>query len=127
MDLGIETIGQAIRYPDALVTCTKFPSTERLAPNVVVVFEVLGPMSRQIDRIDKVREYAAVPSILRYIIAEAKSAGLLVLHRQHPGDPWTAMALTGVDALGLPEVGFTIPLAEFYEDVDFLTTDPDGS
>jgi Uma2 family endonuclease len=126
-DLGIETIGQSIRYPDALITCTKFPGTERLAPNVVVVFEVLSPTSGQIDRIDKVREYAAVPSIRRYVIVEAKSAGLLVLHRQHPHDPWTAVALTGEDTLDLPEVGFTIPLAEFYEDVDFVTTDPGGS
>jgi len=31
-DLGIETIGQAIRYPDALITCAKFPGTERLEP-----------------------------------------------------------------------------------------------
>jgi len=92
-----------------------------------VVFEVLSPTSGQIDRIDKVREYAAVPSIRRYVIVEAKSAGLLVLHRQHPDDPWTAMALTGEDALDLPEVGFTIPVAEFYEEVDFVTTASDES
>ncbi len=41
-DLGVQA-GAAIRYPDALVTCTKFPGTERLAPDVCIVFEALSP------------------------------------------------------------------------------------
>lgn len=32
----------------------------------LVVFEILGPISGRTDRTDKLREYAAVPSILRY-------------------------------------------------------------
>ena len=39
-------IGEGVRFPDALITCTKFPGTERLAPDVVVVFEVLSPELR---------------------------------------------------------------------------------
>ena len=118
-DLGVQTIGAAVRYPDALITCTKFPGTDRLAPDVRVVFEVLSPSSGRSDRIEKVREYAAVPSVRRYVILEAKFAGLLVLHRQRADDPWTAQALTGDDVLDLPEIGSQIPVAEFYEDVDF--------
>jgi Uma2 family endonuclease len=118
-DLGIRTIGSKIRYPDALVTCTKFPDTDQLAPDVQVVFEVLSPKSGQTDRIEKVREYAAVPSIRHYVILETRSAGLLVLHRQNAGDTWAAAALTIDDTLSLPEIGIEIPVAEFYEDVDF--------
>jgi Uma2 family endonuclease len=69
-DVGVATIGDAVRYPDALVTCTKGAGTDRLVPGVVAVFEVLSPSSGRIDRIDKVREYRAVPSIRRYVIAE---------------------------------------------------------
>jgi Uma2 family endonuclease len=32
--LGVRTIGGAVRYPDVLVTCTRFPETERIAPDV---------------------------------------------------------------------------------------------
>jgi Uma2 family endonuclease len=121
-DLGVQTIGSSVRYPDALITCTKFPRTDRLAPDVRVVFEVLSPTSGRTDWIEKVREYAAVPSILRYIILETMSAGLLVLHRQHAKDDWTAAALTIEDTLSLPEIGIEIPVAEFYEDMDFTDT-----
>jgi Uma2 family endonuclease len=118
-DLGVRTIGDAIRYPDALVTCAKFPRGERLAPDVQVVFEVLSADSGRRDRIEKVREYAAVPSIRHYIIVESAGVGLLVLSRQRGEDAWTTVALTGDDTLSLPEIGVEIPVGEFYQDVDF--------
>jgi Uma2 family endonuclease len=121
-DLGVETIGSKVRYPDALITCTKFPGTDRFAPDVRVVFEVLGPSSGRSgrsDRIEKVRAYAGVPSIRRYIILETSDAGLLVLHRQDANDDWSAAALTLDDTLHLPELGIEVPAAEFYEDVAF--------
>ena len=31
-DLGVRTVGEAVRYPDALITCPKFPGTERRPP-----------------------------------------------------------------------------------------------
>jgi Uma2 family endonuclease len=120
-DLGVQTIGSKVRYPDALITCTKFPDTDRLAPGVRVVFEVLSPSSGRTDRIEKVREYAEVQSIRRYVILETTSAGLLVLHRQNASDAWMAAALTIDDTLHLPEIGIEIPVAEFYEDVDLTT------
>ena len=65
------------------------------------------------------REYAAVPSIRRYVILETRSAGHLVLYRHHAEEAWTVVALTIEEALCLPEIGIEIPIAEFYEDVDF--------
>jgi Uma2 family endonuclease len=120
--LGIQTIGSKVRYPDALITCTKFPDTAQLAPDAQIVFEVLSPTSGRTDRIEKVREYAAVPSMRRYVILETRSAGLLVLHRENPGDAWTAGVLTIEDTLSLPEIGIEIPVTEFYEDVEFVDT-----
>jgi Uma2 family endonuclease len=118
-DLGVRTIGSRVRYPDALITCAKFPGTDQLAPDVSIVFEVLSPTSGRTDRIEKVREYAGVATMRRYVIVETGSAGLLMLHRRNAGDAWTVEALTGDDTLDLPEVGIAIPVAEFYEDVDF--------
>jgi Uma2 family endonuclease len=125
-DLGVRTIGESVRYPDALVTCTKFPGTARLAPDVVVIFEVISSDSGRRDRIEKVREYAAVASVRRYVIVESSSNGLLVLHRRQ-GDPaFTAPTLTGEDTLSLPEIGIQMPVAEFYEDVEFEETGATG-
>ena len=77
-DAGVATIGDAIRYPDALMTCTKGPGTDRLVPGVVVVFEVVSPTSGRIDRIDKLREYRVVPTIRRYVILEHTSSAISV-------------------------------------------------
>ena len=123
IEAGIATIGDAVRYPDALVTCTRAPGQDRLAPGVIVVFEVVSPGSSRIDHIDKPREYWAVPSIRRYVILEQTSAALTVFSRLDGQTEWTAMALTAEGTLAMPEIGIEIPIAEFYEGVDLPTAD----
>jgi Uma2 family endonuclease len=93
---------------------------------VRVVFEVLSPDSGRRDRIEKAGEYATVPSILHYVIMESARASLLVIRRQRGNDAWTALTLTGGDTLSLPEIGVEIPVAEFYEDMDFDDTAAGG-
>jgi Uma2 family endonuclease len=125
-DLGVQTVGSKIRYPDALITCTKFRDTEKLAPNVIVVFEVVSPTSGGLDRIEKVREYEGASSILRYVIVESSMAGVQVLHRDNGGSPWTVHALTRDDVLALPEIGIEFPVAEIYEDIEFHDAELEG-
>ncbi len=117
-DAGLATIGDAVRYPDGLVTCSQFRGTDRLIPGAVVVFEVVSPTSGRMDRIVKVREYAAVPSIRRYVIVESACTGLTVLSRAEAGQDWTLKTLTLGDTLPLPEIGIEVAVTEFYEDVD---------
>jgi len=125
-DAGVETVNKAVRYPDALVTCSKFGMADLKIPGVVVVFEVLSPTSGRIDRIVKVREYAAVPSIRRYVILESSSVGLTVMAREAPDQPWQTTVLTEEDTLRLPEMGIEIPVGEFYEDIAFPAQDEAG-
>jgi len=122
-DAGVATIGDAVRYPDVLVTCTGGRGSDRLIPGVVAVFEVLSPTSGRTDRIDKLREYQAVPSIRRYVILEYRSPAVTVFHRDAGTQAWTADALVAEDKLPLPEIGLSIPVAAFFEGVDFGTTD----
>ena len=119
-DAGVETANNAIRYPDALVTCTKFEGGGKKVPGVVAVFEVVGgtPESSRRDRIVKVREYAAVPSIRRYVILESSSVGLTVMERSSPDQVWQTTVLTNDDTLRMPEIGIEIPVAEIYEGID---------
>jgi Uma2 family endonuclease len=122
----VATFGEAVRYPDALVTCTRGPGTDYLMPGVVVVFEVLSPSSGKIDRIDKLREYLAVPSIRRYVILESQSVGLSVFEREEGGQDWRAKPLIAEDTLVMPEIGIEVPVTEFYEEVD-LPEEPTAS
>jgi Uma2 family endonuclease len=123
-DAGLATIGDTVWYPDALVACTPITGDEYVTPNVVVVFEVISPTSGRTDRIVKVREYAAVPSILRYVIVESASIGLTVLERQTADQKWTVTTLMADDALLLlHEIGIEIPAAELCERVEFSMPD----
>ncbi len=122
---GVATVGDAVRYPDALVTCTKGPGTDRLVPGVVVVFEVLSPSSGRIDRIEKLLEYRIVPTIRRYVILEHASAAMTVYACANGEDPWTATAMTGSDVLSRPEIGIAVPVAAFYEGTDLAGNVPD--
>ena len=122
-DAGVATIGDAVRYPDAVVTCSPVDGNARLVPNPVVVFEVISPTSGRIDRIVKVREYATVDTIRRYVIVESTFAGLTIHERGGAGQSWTSSPAAIEDILPLPEIGITIPVAELYEGVDFPASD----
>jgi len=122
-DAGVETVNHAVRYPDALVTCSKFDLPDRKVPGVVVVFEVVNPTSGRMDRIVKVREYAAVPSIRRYVILESTNVGLTVMERTTVDQVWQTTVLTNDDILRMPEIGIEIPVAEIYEGINFADQD----
>ncbi len=117
-DAGVATIGNAVRYPDAVVSCTKTPGSAHLVQEPVVVFEVLSPTSGRVDRIEKVREYAAIPSIRRYLILEHANIGVTVFERARADEMWRASTLTADETLRLPEIGIEIAVAELYQDVD---------
>ena len=116
---GVATIGQAVRYPDALITRDRLDGTARIVPGVIALFEVLSPSTSRADRIDKVREYAAISSVRRYIILEYTSVGLTVLEREHADHAWRATTLVADDVLHMPDIGISIPVAEFYEGIAF--------
>jgi Uma2 family endonuclease len=119
-----------IRYPDAFVYCTPVPPTETVIKHPVVVFEVLSAGTSRTDRIEKLREYQATPSIQRYVILEQDSVAATVFARH--GADWTAHALTADDVLQMPEIDVELPLAEIYADVDLpahpeQNTDPEAA
>jgi hypothetical protein len=73
-----------------------------------VSFKVISPTSGHIDRIVKLREYAAVDSILRYVIVESSSISLTVHERQTAGQKWTVTSVMAGDLLSPPEIGIEI-------------------
>src|SRR5580658_919548 len=97
LDAGVATIGDTVRYPDTVVTCSPAQGGSRLVPSPVVIFEVISPTSGHVDRIVKVREYGAVDSIRRYIVVESASVGLTVHERQGAGQKWTVTTMMADD------------------------------
>ena len=111
---GVATVGNRVRYPDVLVSCTEAPGTALLAVDPVVVVEVISPSSEHLDRIVKVREYCTVASIRRYLIVERQVMGVTVLHRDAAGGDWSLAALMHCDTLSIPEIGVEVTVDSFY-------------
>jgi Uma2 family endonuclease len=119
--LKVEVMGR-IRYPDAFVYCTPVPPGETVIREPVVVFEVLSPGTSRTDRIEKLREYQATPSIQRYVILEQDSIAAMVFARH--GDRWDVRPATTGDVLTMPEIDVTLPLADIYADVELPEAEP---
>lgn len=115
---GIATIGDKVRYPEAVVSCSAASGADYLVPDPVVVFEVLSPTSKTRDRITKLDEYRKVPSIKRYVILEQVRIAVIVYWRKHD-EAWNKRKLAEDDLLDLPEIGLQIPLAKLYADTQF--------
>ena len=116
-DLKIQVGDGHIRYPDGMIVCSPIDRTATVVHEPVVVFEVLSPSTAAKDRIVKAREYQATPSIRRYVMLEQDSVGATVYARS--GETWTHEILVADSILALPEIGVSLPLAEFYEGIVF--------
>jgi Uma2 family endonuclease len=121
-DVKIIVDGRA-RYPDAVVSCTSQNDSAQVIADPVVVFEILSESTSRTDRIEKVREHQATPTILRYVILEQDSIGAMVFERRD--NTWAASILTEGDRLLMPEIGIEIPLAELFTDRPRPATQPD--
>ncbi|HEX4368445.1 MAG TPA: Uma2 family endonuclease [Rhodopila sp.] len=114
-NLKIEVAGR-IRYPDAFVVCTPGPGKQTVVQDPVVIFEVLSESTSRTDRIAKLREYGATPSIQRYVILEQDAIAAMVFVRK--GTDLVAETLTADDTLRMPEIDVEVPMAEFYTGID---------
>jgi Uma2 family endonuclease len=112
--IKIEVMGR-IRYPDAFVSCKPISLRKTIIPDPVVVFEILSPGTSRTDRIEKLREYQATPSIQRYVMLEQDSIAALVVERH--GLDWRVFPLTADEILAMPEIGIELGLVEIYADV----------
>jgi Uma2 family endonuclease len=105
-----------VRYPDVLVTCSPVTSNATVIDHPMAVFEVVSHDDQRTDRIEKVQDYRATPSIQRYVVLEQNYIGATVFARK--GEDWIATTLAEGDTLQLPEIGIELPLDECYAGLD---------
>jgi Uma2 family endonuclease len=112
-------IGPQIRYPDVVICAGPLEQTTRTLTDALVVFEVLSNDAATTDRVIKLRDYAAVPSLRSYVLLELTAVATTLFHRE-PGGEWLASAHIG-DSLVLPDVDIPVPLADLYRGLTFPT------
>jgi Uma2 family endonuclease len=117
----IETVGGALREPDAFIACSAQQRTSVTISAPVIVFEVLssGKENRQRDEVETVDEYESVPTILRYVIVESESRGIQVFWREPGERAWHREPPDPAGPLLLREFGITLAFDEIYEGIEF--------
>ena len=115
-------IGTRIRYPDVVVGAAPFNQMIRTLADAVAIFEVLSNDTAVTDRVDKLIDYAALPSLRSYVLLE-QTAVAATLFQREPGGAWIATAHTD-GALTLPGLDVTMPLADLYQRLAFSAEEP---
>jgi Uma2 family endonuclease len=110
-DLKIRVAGRT-RYPDGFVYCSPSRADGKVVDEPVVIFEVLSDSTSSTDLITKNAEYAATPSVRRYIVLAQDAIGGTMFERVGPD--WAGRLLSADSLLRMPEIGVEIPMGEFY-------------
>ncbi len=117
---AIETVGGALREPDAFIACSRPHRTAIAVPAPIIVFEVVSPGrgNRQRDE-EKVDEYESVPSILRYVVVESERRSFRAFWREPGEQAWHRESPDTAGPIRLPEFGIDLSLDEVYSGVGF--------
>jgi Uma2 family endonuclease len=120
-DDAIETVGGALREPDAFIACSQPRRDAVIVPAPIVVFEVLSPgrENRRRDEQEKVDEYESVPTILRYVVVESERRGYQVFSREPGERAWHRGAPESSAPISIPEFGIALALDEVYAGIAF--------
>jgi Uma2 family endonuclease len=109
-DVGVRTKGGTrIRYPDIAVTCSHVPRGSLIIPDPVLIVEVLSETTAAIDRGVKRAEYAALPSLSRYVMLAQDAPIALVCARDEGFEERRETR-----SLELPEFGVSLALGDLY-------------
>ncbi len=99
--------------PDAVVTCGERMGDDAVvAPNPVIVVEVLSPSTCSVDTGAKLVDYFRVPSIRHYLIVRADRRSVVHHRRRDDGGIETSIAVEGTILLEPP--GLRLAVEDFY-------------
>ena len=108
--LGGEIDDWTSYIPDALVNCGEpVPRGTMLAPNPIIVVEVLSPSSQSHDRVRKLFNYFRIPSIAHYLTVDLEQRR--IGHHWRGPDGTIVAAIVGGDSLTLDPPGLPLNLA----------------
>ncbi len=109
-------------YPDVMVICDPKNGDSRFKENPVLVIEVLSPSTENTDIREKMFAYLNTESVKHYVIIAQEKKEIIVYRRVPPPDGWEVETLTeDADILRVPDLGFSMTLADVYEKVEFAS------
>jgi Uma2 family endonuclease len=84
-----------------------------VAPNPLIVVEVISPSTGHIDKGDKLEAYFSIPGLHHYLLVYRDRR--LVMHHQRTAGERFATQLLHEGELLLDEPGLTVPVADLFD------------
>jgi Uma2 family endonuclease len=111
---GIAIDDDTCYEPDALVSCGERGADDAMiAPNPVIVAEVLSPSTRDIDKTVKLADYFRVPGLSHYLVIDLGRRHVVHYRRDREGVVTVAIAQDGDIALNPP--GISVAVASLFD------------
>ena len=111
--------GNRYYYPDAMIVCHPNAPDDTYEESPAVIFEVLSPSTWRIDTGERREAYLTLASLDVYVILD-QDAPIATIYRRNEQGGFEKETLEGLaDAIDLPTVGVSLPLADVYERVEF--------
>ena len=108
----------AFFYPDVMVSCHPDDRrAEQFLSQPCLIVEVLSESTAAFDRGAKFVAYRSLDSIQEYIIVDIDSKRVECFRRTTDNE-WLLHDYVGEVDCELTSLGFTVPLAEFFEDIE---------
>ena len=103
-------------YPDVMVSCDPTDRAKGHRERPVLLVEVLSPSSMTTDRDVKFARYRAVPTLEHYLLV---AQDRIAVEHFAQAEGWSNRRLGDGDTLALAALDTSIPVREFYAQVDF--------
>jgi Uma2 family endonuclease len=105
-------------YPDVLIVCGKEELEDNQFDTLLnpsVIFEILSPSTRSIDKGRKMMYYKEIPSLKEYFMVDTDSQLVHCVRKQPSGD-WRLETISGEASVLLIEtIQFNLPLSAIYK------------
>jgi Uma2 family endonuclease len=114
VQIGIDTVV----YPDVFVTCDRsFRPSDTVFAEPSLVIEVLSPTTKDHDKGRKFAPYRLLPSLREYVLIDPDTRDVQAF-RRNTADEWVLHDMTDTDALVLPCIDATVPMAEVFDGIE---------
>jgi Uma2 family endonuclease len=121
--LGVKIDDSTVFEPDALVNCGAPPSRGSLiAPNPVIVVEVISPSTAARDIAEKYANYFRHPSVQHYLILFIEKR-IAILHSRAEGEMLKSRIARDGDRLTFDPPGIEVAVSDFFAGLDTALAD----
>jgi len=120
-EMKLQADEKTFYYPDVFVACDQPPKSEFYREEPILIIEVVSPLTRQIDRREKLRIYQQIPTVQEYVVVEQDKMHIEI-HRRQPDGRWITYFYNESDLdeqIEFQSINLSLNLEEIYNRVRF--------